>query len=1154
MVLLALAILCLVGSVAATETGSDDTSVTHESNSVSTTTSSDSSLTAQSTQSSTSSQSSTQTTTSPQTTDSSLYSSSSSNSNKVSTASESTTTKTTNEDSQQSTPQSTSTTSTQSTSTTESTTQNSIEKATTSSDNKINNEVSSISSTSGSSITTIQQVTTNGDKATGDSITYEINNLNIGTTAVTDDIKSISLESSPIETIEVNEVTEDYESSIIGSMPIDNVQTTNIKLTDMTVEPGDTVTFKALLTTDNGSNIDNGKVAFKVNGKTVGTTSVSDGEAVFIYTIPYDWINPTYTLTAVYGASSEYESASAEGVISLYSYTKTNAKVTNITATPGNKITLTASFTTDNDQNVKHGLAAFKINNITVGYANVSDGLAQLVYQIPSTWADSTYSISVVYGETGIYKGTSGTGTLTLSQNSLKTASPSSTKVTVTSLTANSGSTVTIKATVQTTGGASVTSGKVAFKINGNTIGHSTVSNGATSLSYKIPLTWTDPSYTITVVYGGTSSYAESTGTGKLSLNAVSSTTTVTDVTTNAGTKITLQANIKLSNNATLNSGTVTFKINGNTVGTVNVSNNVAKLSYTVPLTYTNPTYTITAAYSGSGVVKSSTKNAQLSLNPVSSTTTVTDVTTNAGTKITLQANIKLSNNATLNGGKVSFKINGKTVGTVSVSNNVAKLSYTVPLTYTNPTYTITAVYGGSGIVKSSTKNAQLSLNPVSSTTTVKSITTNAGKTITLQANIKASNNATVNGGKVSFKINGKTVGTVKVSGGVAKLSYTVPSNYKDPTYTITAVYGGSGIVKSSTKTGTLTLNNVVTTSIKVTEISDYAGNTVTLKATLYAKNGSYVKEGIVAFKINGKTVGHANVSNGGAKLNYKIPSDYSSKSYTITVVYGQTGIYKSSNGTGTLKVLPKIATKVTVTDISSSSGSTITLKATITTSNGSYAKDGVVAFKINGKTVGHANVSNGGAKLNFTIPSSYSNSKYTITAVYGSSNKYEDARANGTLTIKSSSTSGMSQYLKSTTNCQVSSSTIQNIASKFDGYTNTLSKAKAIFNYLNDKTSYSSYSNTRYGAVSTWNRKAGNCCDLTHLLVAVYRACGIPARYCHATCTFNSGSTIGHVWAEVYVDGTWYKCDLTSANNSFGKINNWYKSTTVKRYATLPF
>ncbi len=1058
MVLLALAILCLVGSVAATETGSDDTSVTHESNSVSTTTSSDSSLTAQSTQSSTSSQSSTQTTTSPQTTDSSLYSSSSSNSNKVSTASESTTTKTTNEDSQQSTPQSTSTTSTQSTSTTESTTQNSIEKATTSSDNKINNEVSSISSTSGSGITTIQQVTTNGDKATGDSITYEINNLNIGTTAVTNDIKSISLESSPIETIEVSEVTEDYESSIIGSMPIDNVQTTNIKLTDMTVEPGDTVTFKALLTTDNGSNIDNGKVAFKVNGKTVGTTSVSDGEAVFIYTIPYDWINPTYTLTAVYGASSEYESASAEGVISLYSYTKTNAKVTNITATPGNKITLTASFTTDNDQNVKHGLAAFKINNITVGYANVSDGLAQLVYQIPSTWADSTYSISVVYGETGIYKGTSGTGTLTLSQNSLKTASPSSTKVTVTSLTANSGSTVTIKATVQTTGGASVTSGKVAFKINGNTIGHSTVSNGATSLSYKIPLTWTDPSYTITVVYGGTSSYAESTGTGKLSLNAVSSTTTVTDVTTNAGTKITLQANIKLSNNATLNGGTVTFKINGNTVGTVNVSNNVAKLSYTVPLTYTNPTYTITAAYSGSGVVKSSTKN------------------------------------------------------------------------------------------------AQLSLNPVSSTTTVKSITTNAGKTITLQANIKASNNATVNGGKVSFKINGKTVGTVKVSGGVAKLSYTVPSNYKDPTYTITAVYGGSGIVKSSTKTGTLTLNNVVTTSIKVTEISDYAGNTVTLKATLYAKNGSYVKEGIVAFKINGKTVGHANVSNGGAKLNYKIPSDYSSKSYTITVVYGQTGIYKSSNGTGTLKVLPKIATKVTVTDISSSSGSTITLKATITTSNGSYAKDGVVAFKINGKTVGHANVSNGGAKLNFTIPSSYSNSKYTITAVYGSSNKYEDARANGTLTIKSSSTSGMSQYLKSTTNCQVSSSTIQNIASKFDGYTNTLSKAKAIFNYLNDKTSYSSYSNTRYGAVSTWNRKAGNCCDLTHLLVAVYRACGIPARYCHATCTFNSGSTIGHVWAEVYVDGTWYKCDLTSANNSFGKINNWYKSTTVKRYATLPF
>ncbi len=969
MIILAISILCLVGSVAATETGSDDTSVTCESNSDATTTtsSSHSTETSQSTPSTTSSESSTHTTTSSQTTNSSLYSSSSSNTNKVSTSIESSTSKTLSESTQ--TSDNTETSSTQQTSTLESTTTKSVVSDRTSEDNSdiTNYGVSTLSDTSGSDITTISTTTTSGENL-GDSVTLELNDINANSQSVTDNIDltctvSTDTTSIVIDDTTESEVTENIESYLLtGTVTEDNALTTNIKITDMTVEPGETVIFNALLTTDNGSNIESGKVAFKVNGNTVGIVDVKDGQASLEYTIPYNWINPTYTLMAVYGSSTEYETSSNNSVISLYSYTKTDIEVTNITATAGDKITLTAKVTTDDNKNVNYGKVAFKINNITVGYANVTNGTAQLVYQIPSTWTDSKYDISVVYGETGVYKAASESGILTLNQNNLKTASATSTKVSVTSFSANAGSTVTINATVKTTGGSNVKSGKVAFKINGNTIGYSNVSNGKVSYKYKIPLTWTDQSYTITVVYGGNSDYQKSTGTGKLSLKDISSTTT-------------------------------------------------------------------------------------------------------------------LSN-----------------------------------------------------------------------------ITSNAGKTITLQAKITASNNATVNGGKVSFKINGKTIGTVKVSNGVAKLSYTIPSSYSNPTYSITAVYGGSGALKSSTKTATLTLNNVVKTSVKVTGISDYSGNTVTFKATLYAKNGSYVKNGTVAFKLNGVTIGHANVSNGGAKLVYQIPSNYSSKSYTITVVYGQNGIYKSSTGTGTLKILPKVSTKVTVTDISSSSGSTITLKATITTSNGSYAKDGLVAFKINGNTIGYANVSNGGAKLNFTIPSSYKDTKYTITATYGSSNKYLDSRANGTLTLKASSSSSMSKYLKETKNCQVSSSTIQNIASKFTGYSSTYSKAKAIFNYLNDKTSYSGYSNTRYGAVSTWNRKAGNCCDLTHLLVAVYRACGIPARYCHAKCTFNSGSVIGHVWAEVYVDGTWYKCDLTSASNSFGKINNWYKSTTVTRYAELPF
>ena len=67
-------------------------------------------------------------------------------------------------------------------------------------------------------------------------------------------------------------------------------------------------------------------------------------------------------------------------------------------------------------------------------------------------------------------------------------------------------------------------------------------------------------------------------------------------------------------------------------------------------------------------------------------------------------------------------------------------------------------------------------------------------------------------------------------------------------------------------------------------------------------------------------------------------------------------------------------------------------------------------------------------------------------------------------------------------------------------------------------------------------------------------RTLGIPARYNHATCYFSSGLVTGHVWAEVYIDGKWYKCDATSKRNSFGNIVNWYSCTNHKRYIELPF
>ena len=139
---------------------------------------------------------------------------------------------------------------------------------------------------------------------------------------------------------------------------------------------------------------------------------------------------------------------------------------------------------------------------------------------------------------------------------------------------------------------------------------------------------------------------------------------------------------------------------------------------------------------------------------------------------------------------------------------------------------------------------------------------------------------------------------------------------------------------------------------------------------------------------------------------------------------------------------------------------------------------------------------------------------------------------------------SNLAAYLAASTNCQVNNSKIKQLVSKLtSGLTSDKAKATAIYNYVRDAISYSFYYDTKYGAVGTLNSKSGNCVDHSHLLVAMYRTAGLPARYVHGTCTFSSG-TFGHVWTQVLIGDTWIVSDATSARNSFGNVVNWNPSS----------
>ena len=181
------------------------------------------------------------------------------------------------------------------------------------------------------------------------------------------------------------------------------------------------------------------------------------------------------------------------------------------------------------------------------------------------------------------------------------------------------------------------------------------------------------------------------------------------------------------------------------------------------------------------------------------------------------------------------------------------------------------------------------------------------------------------------------------------------------------------------------------------------------------------------------------------------------------------------------------------------------------------------------------------------------------ILAYYGNNNElpsyvsivYQDSSvpspAGKGLNQKNTKTD-LAKYLKATMNCQVDNAKIKAIVDKVTkGLSSVKDKAVAIYNYVKDYIDYSFYYDTKHGAVGTLEVGSGNCVDQAHLLVAMLRTADIPARYVHGTCTFSSGSTYGHVWAQVLIGDIWYVADPTSSRNSFGKIVNWNtKSYTV--------
>ncbi|WP_455644925.1 Ig-like domain repeat protein [Methanosphaera sp.] len=261
--------------------------------------------------------------------------------------------------------------------------------------------------------------------------------------------------------------------------------------------------------------------------------------------------------------------------------------------------------------------------------------------------------------------------------------------------------------------------------------------------------------------------------------------------------------------------GTVTFTdAEGNVLGTSTINDGIATITYTLTKAEDK---IITISYEGNDVYAQSSVDEVITVTKVPTTITVDPITARIGDVITFTATVTQGEN-TITNGKLIFKVNGKTLrdangnviyATVKDGKFVVE-NVEVLAGWAKDGSVITAVYGGYGDLGSSRVNTSITVTKRDATTTMSNITAKAGEIITLT--VQVTDDVTVNGGKVVFKLNGKTLrddnGDViyaTVNNGVATVTYTLPVNMSAKNYTITSVFSSSNYNRVETK-ATLTV------------------------------------------------------------------------------------------------------------------------------------------------------------------------------------------------------------------------------------------------------------------------------------------------------------------------------------------------------------
>ncbi len=507
------------------------------------------------------------------------------------------------------------------------------------------------------------------------------------------------------------------------------------------------------------------------------------------------------------------------------------------------------------------------------------------------------------------------------------------TVITVSNVSGQTGSSVTLTASLKRTDTNAVIAGKtITFKVDSTTVGTATTnSSGGATHAYSIPTNATTGNRTITASFAGDTTYSACSGTGTLTVSTtVATSIVVNNASGKPGSSVTLTAALKRSDtNAVIAGKTITFKVDSTTVGTATTnSSGVATHAYSIPTNATTGNRTITASFAGDTTYSACSGTGTLTVTKAATTIatalTVPNVSGVQGKAVSLTATLKRTDtNAVVGSKTITFKVDNTQVGTATTnSSGVATLSYTIPSTAAAGSHTITASFAGDTTYTASSGTGTLTVTAGSKTIataiTVPNVSGVQGKAVNLTATLKRTDtNAVVGSKTITFKVDNTQVGTATTNAsGVATLSYTIASTATAGSHTITASFAGDTTYTASSGTGTLTVtttSSTIATALIVADSAGGKGQSVGLYTTLKrTDNSAGIPSETVTFNVDNVKAGVATTdSNGVATIEYAIPSSSTVGDHTVSVNFAGEGSFKASSSTAKLTVTTNIANRI---------------------------------------------------------------------------------------------------------------------------------------------------------------------------------------------------------------------------------------------------